>query len=88
MEQPVETSGAETAPGPQPPAAPGPDGVPAITQAVEEVRQILESLEEALEQMEEVLRLVELAERQNSADEKEIESLRRALRKIQSRRAD
>jgi hypothetical protein len=55
----------------------------AISQAVEEVTQIVESLKQALEQMEEVLELVELAERQKSADEREIESLRRALRKIQ-----
>ena len=32
--------------------------------------------------MEEVLELVELAERQKSADEREIESLRRALQRI------
>jgi hypothetical protein len=47
------------------------------------VRQIVESLEQALEQMEEVLELVELAERQKSGDEREMDSLRRALRKIQ-----
>ncbi len=33
--------------------------------------------------MEEVLELVELAERQKSGDEREIDSLRRALRRIQ-----
>lgn len=59
-----------------------PDGS-AISQTVEEVRQIVESLEQALEQMEEVLRLVELAEHQKFADERELESLRRALRKLQ-----
>ena len=48
--------------------------------------QIVESLKQTLEQMEEVLELVELAERQKSADEREIESLRRALRKIQQPR--
>ena len=48
--------------------------------------QIVESLKQALEQMEAVLELVELAERQKSADEREIESLRRALRKIQEPR--
>jgi len=36
--------------------------------------------------MEEVRELVELAERQKSADEREIESLRRALRKVQQPR--
>jgi len=56
---------------------------PAISRAVDEVRQIVESLEQALEQMEEVRELVELADRQKSADEREIETLRRALRKIQ-----
>ncbi len=55
----------------------------AIGQTVEEVRQIVESLEQALEQMVEVLRLVELAEQQKFADERELESLRRALHKLQ-----
>jgi hypothetical protein len=55
----------------------------AVSKAVDEVRQIVESLEHALEQMEEVLKLVELAEHQKFDDEREIESLRRALRKIQ-----
>ena len=54
----------------------------AISQAVEEVTQIVESLKQTLDQMEEVLELVELAERQKLADEREIESLRQALRKI------
>lgn len=45
------------------------------------------SLEQVLEQMEEVRELVELAERQKTADEGEIESLRRALRRIQQPRA-
>ena len=60
-----------------------PDGGSAIHQTVEEVRQIVESMEQALEQMEEVLRLVELAEHQKFADERELESLRRALHKLQ-----
>jgi len=59
----------------------------AISKAVDEVRQIVESLEQALQQMEEVLRLVEMAERQKVTDEHEIESLRRALRKIQQPRS-
>jgi hypothetical protein len=59
-----------------------PDGS-AIRRTVEEVRRIVESLEQALEQMEEVLRLVELAEHQKFADERELESLRRALHKLQ-----
>jgi predicted RNase H-like nuclease (RuvC/YqgF family) len=76
-----------TVPKPETPAAArsGTDAS-AIRQAVDEVRQIVESLEQALEQMEEVRELVELAERQQSADEREIESLRRALRRIQQPR--
>ena len=55
----------------------------AIHQTIAEVRQIVDSLEQALEQMGEVLRLVELAEHQKFADERELESLRRALHKLQ-----
>lgn len=54
-----------------------------LGRALDEVRRIVESLEEALEQMEQVLELVELAEEQKIADEREIENLRRALRRIQ-----
>jgi hypothetical protein len=57
----------------------------ALSQAVDEVHAIVESLEHALEQMEEVMRLVETAERQKIGDEHEIESLRRALRHLESR---
>jgi hypothetical protein len=68
---------------PVPPArAAKPDGS-VIGQTVGEVRQVVESLEQALEQMVEVLRLVELAEHQKFADERELESLRRALHKLQ-----
>lgn len=59
-----------------------------INQAVEEVTQIVESLKQTLDQMEEVLELVEVAERQKLADEREIESLRQALRKIQQPRGE
>jgi predicted RNase H-like HicB family nuclease len=57
----------------------------AISQAVNEVLQVVESLKQALDQMEEVLELVEHAERQKITDEREIESLLRALRQFQSR---
>jgi predicted RNase H-like nuclease (RuvC/YqgF family) len=88
-DQPAGTPGEETtAPEPKIPAAVPHSRTdsPAISRAVDEVRQIVESLEQALEQMEEVCELVELADRQKSADEREIESLRRALRKIQQPR--
>jgi hypothetical protein len=59
--------------------------IPAITRAISEVTEVVGSLRRALEQMEEVLELVELAERQKLAGEREIDSLLRALRQLQSR---
>jgi acyl-CoA reductase-like NAD-dependent aldehyde dehydrogenase len=66
------------------PRAAKPEGS-AISRAVNEVTDIVESLREALTQMEEVLELVEHAERQKITDEREIESLLRALHQLQSR---
>jgi len=60
----------------------------AISQAIEEVTQIVEALKQTLDQMEEVLELVEVAERQKLADEREIESLRQALRRIHQPRGE
>jgi hypothetical protein len=54
----------------------------AIGAAVSEVEKIVEALKRAAEQMEEVLELVELAERQKLADERELDSLRRALNRL------
>jgi Na+/phosphate symporter len=62
-----------------------PDGS-AISQAVNEVMGIIESLKQALNQMEDVLELAEHAERQKLGDEREIESLHRALRQLQQPR--
>lgn len=83
---PAEETTARPAPRPST-IAPSEKDSPAISRVIDEVRRIVESLEQALEQMEEVQELVELADRQKSADEREIESLRRALRRIQSPRA-
>jgi hypothetical protein len=58
----------------------------AITQAVEHATFIAEALKELHDQMDEILELVEVAERQKLADEREIEELRRALRRIQPQR--
>jgi len=44
--------------------------------------QIVDALKVAHEKMEEVLELVELAERQKLADERELDSLRRAMRQL------
>lgn len=54
----------------------------AIEQALAQVNEIVELLRRALDEMEEVLETVELAERQKIEDEREIESLRRALRQL------
>jgi TolA-binding protein len=95
---PRQTDGSETreetgAPASQQPekvqaAAPVGKSISAVAKAADEVRQVVESLEQALEQMEEVLELLETAERQKFADEREIESLRRALRRIQPPRGE
>jgi hypothetical protein len=69
------------------PRAPKREGSP-LLQAADEVAEAIESLKQTLAQMEEVLELIELAERQKLTDEREIESLRRALRQLQSRRGD
>ena len=60
-------------------AAPDSPRVPAVTQAIEQVNQVIEELKRALDEMEEGL---ELAERQKLGDEREIESLQRALRRL------
>ena len=70
---------------PLPPAERRPQGS-VIAKAIEEVTQITESLKQVLDQMEEVLELVELAERQQIGDERELESLRRALHQLQGPR--
>lgn len=67
---------------------PGPESKgPAISQAIEQISEIVESLKRILDQMEEVLELTELAERQKNLDEREIDSLRRALRQLQHPRS-
>ena len=58
----------------------------AISQAVAHATEIAESLKHTIDQLDEILELVELAERQKLADEREIEELRRALRRIQPAR--
>lgn len=54
----------------------------AISQAVAHATEIAESLKQTIDQLDEILELVEIAERQKLADEREIEELRRALRRI------
>ena len=54
----------------------------AVGHAIEQVNQVIEELKRVLDQMEEVLETLELAERQKIDDEREIESLQRALRRL------
>jgi predicted RNase H-like nuclease (RuvC/YqgF family) len=61
-------------------------GPPSLEKAIEQVNQIIESLRETLDDMEAVLETLELAERQKNADEYEIDSLRRALNRLQRHR--
>jgi len=69
---------------PEPPSRPlQPASPEAVRKAIEEVGEVLESLRLAIDDLEEVLDTLELAERQKTADEREIESLRRALRQFQ-----
>ena len=55
----------------------------AIHEAVAHATFIAEALRQLHEQMDEILELVEVAERQKLTDERELEELRRALRRIQ-----
>ena len=54
----------------------------AVSQAIEEVNHIIETLRATLDDMDAVLETLELAERQKTADEQEIETLRRSLRQL------
>jgi predicted RNase H-like nuclease (RuvC/YqgF family) len=73
---------------PEPAAAPEAEepestGPATIQDAIEQVNDVIEKLRQSLDEMEEVLELLETVERQSTADQQEIESLRRALRPLQ-----
>ena len=89
---PAEIGGVaqESSPAAEPGGVPAVQAMPrlepqgtAISQALAEVMSVVEALKHATEAIEEALELVELAERQKIADEREIDSLRRALRQLQ-----
>ena len=64
-------------------AAPPASSKPAsITDAIDQVTGIIDELKHVLDEMEEVLETLELAERQKIDDEREIDSLQRALRQL------
>ena len=69
-----------------PESEPRPASNGGVQKAIEEVNHIIATLKESLDEMEEVLETLELAERQKDVDEREIESLRRALRHLQQPR--
>ena len=62
-----------------------PASPPAIADAIVEVNHIISDLKRVLDAMEEVLETLELAEVQKNVDEREIESLRQALRHLDRR---
>ncbi len=88
-QQPVETPPAHLEPSPttsEPPVLPSQErerpSPATIQNAIDDVNQIIGTLRDTLIDMEEVLETLELLERQNNADERELESLRRALRTL------
>lgn len=54
----------------------------AVTEAIEAVSRVITSLQQSLATMEEILETLELAEVQKTGDEREIQSLRNALRQF------
>ena len=60
-----------------------PAALATVQEMVADVNRIIATLKETLDDMEGVLEALELAERQQTADENEMESLRRALRQLQ-----
>jgi hypothetical protein len=67
---------------PEPPRERIPATPAAVHEAIELVNQVIDNLRESLEDMEEVLETLEFAERQKTADEQEIDSLRRMLKQM------
>ena len=83
VSEPLELSETPVASRPVELASTSPAGSqPSVHTAIEEVNGIVDALRNALDDMEEVLEMLELFERQKNADEREIESLRRALRQM------
>ena len=66
---------------------PGPK-IPSITRAIEQVNEIIKELKHTLDEMDDVLETLELAERQKIDDEREIDNLQRALRRLNRPRDD
>jgi len=83
VEEPPEPVRPSSASPPQARAQEQPlDSGPSVQKAIEEVNGVVDALRGALDEMEEVLEMLELFERQQNVDEREIDSLRRALRQM------
>jgi hypothetical protein len=78
----VRESSAAAEPSPAPPRASDSGSGSAVSQAIDQVNGVIEELKSALEEMEVVLETLELAERQKIDDEREIDSLQKALRQL------
>ena len=83
VRQPFRPPQPERRPSLPPPPPLQPASAAAIRGALDDVNDVLERLHRAVDEMEGVLETLEIAERQKTADEREIESLRRALRQFQ-----
>jgi hypothetical protein len=77
----IEPAPIETEPGHPAESRSIPEGS-AVSGAIDQVMRVIDELKHALNEMEEVLETLELAERQKIEDEREIESLQRALRQL------
>jgi hypothetical protein len=66
---------------PEPPPQREPEPF-AVSKAIDQVNYVIEDLKKVLGEMEELLETLELAERQKIDDERELESLQRALRRL------
>jgi len=80
---PEETLETRTAAAPEPIRSSHSAAPATVQRAIEEVNQVIDNLRDTLDDMEEVLEMLEVLERQGTADERELESLRRALRQTQ-----
>ena len=79
---PIEEMETRSEPAPRPPERRDfqPASPAAVSEAIDEVNRVITSLKQVLDTMEEILETLELAEVQKTADEREIQSLRNALR--------
>jgi predicted RNase H-like nuclease (RuvC/YqgF family) len=66
------------------PPRPAREPITSIEQAVSEAKQIVENLKDVLDEMEEIIEMLDQVRDEKTADEVQIEALRREMRNIQS----